>query len=262
MNILDEIIEYKKEFVDFQKRKMVFSQEQFEEMAFDVTSHNSFIEVLNQNKNKVSLIAEVKKASPSKGLICEKFNPVRIAQAYEKAGASAISVLTDEKYFQGSIGVFTEVRNAVNLPLLRKDFIVDEFQIYQTKLMKADIILLIASALGQSQLGEYYEIAKKLNLDVLVEVHDENEMQRALDIDAKIIGINNRNLKTFNVSLETTRNLINGIKNEDRHFVSESGIYSSRDVEFVENAGASAILVGESLMKSDDIEKSVKELLA
>ncbi len=222
----------------------------------------------------VRLIAEVKKASPSAGVIAANFDALRIAREYEAAGASALSVLTDEPYFQGRIEYLQLIRDAVPLPLLRKDFIIDELQIYESAARGADAILLIVAILDDAQLRDYRALAEHHRMAVLVEVHDERELERAMNTGASIIGINNRDLKTFSVDLKTTERLCVLLRRSDlpvataggtagtrRLVVAESGIYTRADVERVAAAGADAILVGESLMRSDNIAGKVKELL-
>jgi indole-3-glycerol phosphate synthase len=216
------------------------------------------------NPPPIALIAEVKKASPSAGIIAPNFDAIRIARDYEAAGASALSVLTDEKYFQGRIESLELIRDAVRLPILRKDFIIDELQIYESAGRGADAILLIAAILDDRQLRDYRALAEHLHMAALVEVHDESEMERALNTGAAIIGINNRDLKSFTVSLATTEKLAARVKRgmcSDRIVVAESGIHERADVERVAAAGADAILVGESLMRSKDIVAKVKDLL-
>lgn len=210
--------------------------------------------------NRISLIAEVKKKSPSKGVLREDFDPVAIAKTYAKAGASAVSVLTDAHFFDGHLTYLTAIRQAVNLPLLRKDFTVDAYQIYQARLAGADAILLIVAILTLAQLREFIQIARSLNLACLVEVHTLEELELALQANAEIIGINNRNLETFQTDIATTFRLIKSIPS-DKLVVSESGIYTREDVESLSEAGVNAILVGESLMRSPNIERKIKELL-
>ena len=263
MNFLTKILEYKKQEVEVQKKESGHSIDILESLCKELNPVKSFLIELEKCKNlsRLALIAEVKKASPSKGLIRENFDPVNIAVAYEKAGANAVSVLTDERFFQGSMEYLKEIKKAVNLPILRKDFIIDSFQIYQTRLMGADMILLIASALEYSKLKDFYALSKDLGLDVLLEVHDEQEFKSAVDIGAKIIGINNRNLETFEVSIENT---INIVKNKDRYdsfIVSESGINKHADIVKLQKAGISGVLVGESFMKEENIEKAVHKLM-
>jgi indole-3-glycerol phosphate synthase len=237
----------------------------------------------------VALIAEVKKASPSAGVICKDFDPVRIAREYEAAGASCLSVLTDEKFFQGSLDYLRQIRAAVKLPLLRKDFIIDERQILEAIEWGADAILLIVAILSDEQLKKFHSLATDAGLAVLVEVHDEAELERALKISPALIGVNNRNLKTFKVDLATTERLaammedgrwkmaktsapsailVASKRSEDGLnspssplLVAESGIHTRADVERLKQCGAKAILVGESLMKHGDIGTKVRELI-
>lgn len=208
----------------------------------------------------LGLIAEVKKASPSAGTIVETFDPVRIAKAYELAGAHAVSVLTDVKFFQGSLDCMTRVRRAISLPVLRKDFIIHEAQIFEAVCAGADAILLIVAALGQKQLVHLLKTAVSLQLEALVEVHTVGEMARALDCGAKIIGINNRNLATFEVDLAVTEQ-ISGYAPNDVILVSESGIKTAADSRRIFDCGVNSILVGESLMRSGNVSGKVAELL-
>lgn len=207
----------------------------------------------------LSVIAEVKKASPSAGTIAEDFDPVAIAQSYAEAGADALSVLTDEKYFQGHLSYLAKIREAVDLPLLRKDFIIHEVQIFEAVVAGADAILLIVGALEQEELIHLHETARNYQLDVLVEVHDLEEMERALQTDAEIIGVNNRNLRTFEVDLETTERLSEEV-GPDHILVSESGIYTGDDTARIQSWGADAILVGEALMRAEDRVAKMAEL--
>ncbi len=209
----------------------------------------------------LALIAEVKKASPSAGVISENFNPLSQAREYARAGAHALSILTDEKYFQGHLSYLNHIRAEVDLPILRKDFIVHELQIYESVIAGADAILLIVAALpSDDDLESLYERAKVFQLDVLVEVHDLDEMNRALELGADLIGINNRNLKTFSVDLATTEQLAEEIPS-DAIAVSESGIRSGEDSKRVRAAGVNAILVGEALMRAENVKAKVAELL-
>jgi indole-3-glycerol phosphate synthase len=204
-------------------------------------------------RGSMALIAEVKKASPSAGLICPDFDPVRIAREYEAAGAACLSVLTDEKFFQGSLDSLREIRAAVKLPLLRKDFIIDQRQVLESIEAGADAILLIARILSGAELRHFHTLACGAGLAALVEVHDEAEMDQALSLGAKLIGVNNRNLDTFTVDLALTGRLAARIPagaREGRVLVAESGIDSRADVERARRAGAGAILVGESLMRN------------
>ena len=209
----------------------------------------------------VSLIAEVKKASPSAGVIRPDFDPVRIAREYEAAGASCLSVLTDEKFFQGSLEYLKQIRQAVGLPLLRKDFIIDARQILQAIEWGADAILLIAAILSDEQLREFQALAEQAGLAALVEVHDEEELDRAINAGARLVGVNNRNLKTFKVDLATTERLAAKLDLTQRLLVAESGIHTREDVARLARCGARAILVGESLMRHSNIPAKVRELL-
>jgi len=210
------------------------------------------------HKDTVALIAEVKRASPSKGIMVQDFAPVMIASTYDQNGASAISILTDEDFFMGHLDYLTAVRESVTVPVLRKDFVIDPYQVYEGRVAGADAILLIVAALSDSQLEELYEVVTGLDMTPLVEVHNEEEMERALNLGAKLVGINNRDLKTFTVDLETTSRLADMVS-DDVILVAESGIKSADDVKRMGQLGAHAVLVGESLVKSDDMVQSVRE---
>ena len=218
----------------------------------------------NPKSGPVALIAEVKKASPSAGVICPDFDPVRIARQYEAAGASCLSVLTDQKFFQGSLEYLRQIRQAVRLPLLRKDFIIDSRQIREAIEWGADAILLIVAILSDEQLRAFRALAAGAGLAALVEVHDENELDRALAAGADLIGVNNRDLKTFKVDLVTTERLASRLRDHGSGvlLVAESGIHSRADVQRLSKCGAHAILVGESLMRHGDIGAKTRELLA
>jgi indole-3-glycerol phosphate synthase len=227
----------------------------------------------------VALIAEVKKASPSAGVICKDFDPVRLAREYEAAGASCLSVLTDEKFFQGALDYLRQIRAAVKLPLLRKDFIIDERQILEAIEWGADAILLIVAILDDARLQRFHALATEAGLAALVEVHDEAELARALKINPQLIGVNNRNLKNFKVDLATTEKIAakmeggrsrmaktsqpSSILNSPSSplLVAESGIHTRADVERLQQCGADAILVGESLMRGGDIRAKIRELI-
>ena len=210
-------------------------------------------------RSRVQLIAEVKKASPSRGVLCPNFNPVELAKTYAQGGAAAISVLTDEKHFQGSIDHLTTIRKEVKLPLLRKDFIIDTYQVYESRACGADALLLIVAILSQEQLEEFLSLSHSLGLTCLVEVHSEGEVERALLSGAEIIGINNRDLNTFTTDINTTRRLRPLIP-PGRVVVSESGIKSRSDVEQLKDWGVNAVLVGEALVTSGDILSKMREL--
>lgn len=265
MNILEKIVEQKKiEIAQMPKRPA-----SAEHLRWAVKTHGQrrdFATALQFPRHgRVALIAEVKKASPSAGLICEDFDPVRIAREYEAGGASCISVLTDERFFQGSKEYLRQIRNAVHLPLLRKDFIIDPLQILEAIEYGADAILLIVSILSDQELKLFLSMATEAGLDALVEVHDNEELDRALAAGASIIGINNRDLRTFRVSLQTSIDLIQVAQGRPEHgrkiFVAESGIHTRDDVERLARGGANAILVGESLMRDKDIAGKIRELI-
>jgi indole-3-glycerol phosphate synthase len=266
MNILDTIVEQKKREVALLPARLIAAGD-LRDAMLEHGERRDFIAALkNPRVGNIGLIAEVKKASPSMGVICKDFDPVRIAKEYEAAGASCLSVLTDEKFFQGSLDYLRQIRAAVKLPLLRKDFIIDERQILEAVEWGADAILLIVAILTDAQLAKFHSLAVEAGLAVLVEVHDEEEMERALKISPALIGVNNRNLKTFKVDLATTEQLAAKLFSSPvtRHsslLVAESGIHSRADVERLKKCGAGAILVGESLVKQGDIGAKVRELI-
>ena len=207
----------------------------------------------------IAIIAEVKKASPSKGVICKEFDPVAIAASYEKGGAEAISVLTDEKFFQGRLAYIPLIRQMVKLPVIRKDFIIDELQIVQAHNFGADAILLIAAILDQAQISDYLQMSRELKMDALVEVHDEREMEKALAAGSTLIGINNRDLRDFTVDLMTTIRLREEIP-DSVPVVSESGIRNNDDIRMLQDHGIAAVLIGETLMRSGDRAAALKLL--
>ena len=255
---LDKILSTKVLEVD--QQKSLLNLDDIKLRIDDASPRKGFINAIQERNKKglVSVIAEIKKASPSKGIIREDFSPTEIAKQYETNGATCLSILTDEKYFQGSLDYLKQVRTQVEIPLLRKDFIVDEYQIYQSKLYGADCILLIVSALTDNQLIEYKSIAEELSLDVLVEVHNQQELERILTMNFSLIGINNRNLSTFDVSLETTRDLSR--QSGEAMLVSESGIRNKKDIEEILSYGVLNFLVGESFMRAEDPGNELKKL--
>ena len=214
----------------------------------------------NPRAGDVGLIAEVKKASPSAGIIRPDFDPVQISQEYETAGASCLSVLTDEQYFQGSPEYLRQIREAVDVPLLRKDFVIDARQIAEAIEWGADAVLLIVAILDDDRLREFHELAVGAGLSALVEVHDAEELARAKALEAPLIGVNNRDLKTFTVDLDTTGKLAAELDLSQTLLVAESGIHTRADVEQLQASGARAILVGESLMRQENIAAKVREL--
>ena len=261
MNILDKIVEEKKREVAKLPARLIAAGDLRDAMLERGEARDFISALKNTRVGKIGLIAEVKKASPSMGVICPNFDPVRIAKEYEAAGASCLSVLTDEKFFQGSLDYLRQIRAAVKIPLLRKDFVIDERQILEAIEWGADAILLIVAILTDEQLAKFHSLATEAGLAVLVEVHDEEELERALKISPALIGVNNRNLKTFKVDLATTEKLAPQIIQSGSLLVAESGIHTRADVERVHKCGAGAILVGESLVKQGDIGAKVRELI-
>jgi indole-3-glycerol phosphate synthase len=267
LNILDKIVEEKKREVAKLPARIIAAGD-LRDAMLEHGERRDFLAAIRARRKagSVALIAEVKKASPSAGVICKDFDPVRIAKEYEAAGASCLSVLTDEKFFQGSLDYLRQIRAVVKLPLLRKDFIIDERQILEAIEWGADAILLIVAILTDEQLQKFHALAIEAGLGVLVEIHDEAELERALRITPALIGVNNRNLKTFEVDLATTerlssRMLISPAARKTLMLVAESGIHTRADVECLKKADASAILVGESLLKGGDIAAKIRELI-
>jgi len=208
-----------------------------------------------------AVIAEIKKASPSKGVMRENFIPTEIAKSYEKGGAACLSILTDRDFFQGAEQYLIEARESTNLPVIRKDFIIDPYQVYEARAMNADCILLIVSALGDAMLNELLGLAHHLQMDVLMEVHDREEMQRAIDSGAKLIGVNNRNLRTFDVSLQTTLDMLDMLP-DDRILVTESGIHVPEDVRLMRKNHVHGFLVGEAFMRAQEPGEKLAELFS
>ena len=255
--ILDKIIAHKKLEVDLQKKQTPLNE--IKQNLMDVDPVRRFKAAISA-PGKVNLIAEIKKASPSRGVIRYDFDPEAIAGIYEDNGAAAISVLTDGEFFQGHLSFLARVRSVTSsAPILRKDFIIDEYQIYQSRLAGADAILLIVAVLDLPTLNRFLSIARDIGLDCLVEVHSQGELSIALDTDASIIGINNRDLKTFKMDIQTTHSLMKTMP-KDRVVVSESAISLREDVESLKRWGVNAMLVGESLMRSDDIGRKMRQL--
>ena len=261
MTILDKIVEQKRREVALLPEGQV-TPDQLRRARDRQPGSRDFAQALRQPRETMALIAEVKKASPSAGIIRPDFDPVRIAQAYEAAGANCLSVLTDEQFFQGSLDYLRQIRQAVQLPLLRKDFIIDERQILEAVDAGADAILLIVAILDDARLRRFQTLAHAAGLAALVEVHHEAELDRALAMGAQLIGVNNRNLKTFKVDLATTERLAARLPSPGPLLVAESGIHTHADVRRLAACGARAILVGESLMRHADLEAKVRELMA
>ncbi|MBW4597021.1 MAG: indole-3-glycerol phosphate synthase TrpC [Brasilonema angustatum HA4187-MV1] len=262
-HILEEIVEHKQQEVALMKQQLPIADLKLQvNIAPPV---RNFLNAIRQNYTPPSVIAEVKKASPSKGVIRADFEPVKIAQAYERGGATCISVLTDEKFFQGGFKNLRLIRNNVELPLLCKEFVIDPYQIYLARVNGADAVLLIAAILNDETLQHFLNIIQHLGMTPLVEVHTLTELDRVLALsNVQLVGINNRNLEDFTLDIEITKHLLRErqqkLSDLDITIVSESGLYTSSDLAFVSQAGAKAVLVGESLVKQADLEQAVKEL--
>ena len=263
-NILEEIVWYKDIEINNFKKSLPLND--LINQIDNLPSTKGFINGLIRSKNNPAVIAEVKKASPSKGVIREDFDPQKIVSIYERSGASCISVLTDKKFFQGGFEILKDVRAHTDLPLLCKDFIISPYQVYRARLFGADAILLIAAILNDSDLIYLKKIADQLNLDVLVEVHNHEEMDRVLSLNSfKLVGINNRDLKTFQTDLKVSFDLMNKYSDytTDKKviFISESGIKNPVDLNNLKSHGVRGVLIGESFMKEKDIESAFKKLL-
>ncbi|MEO8741579.1 MAG: indole-3-glycerol phosphate synthase TrpC [Lysobacteraceae bacterium] len=260
-DILQKILARKVEEIG--ERSARISMEELAARCADLPETRGFADAIEAAiaRGNAAVIAEIKKASPSKGVIRADFDPAAIARSYEAGGATCLSVLTDIDFFQGADAYLQQARAACSLPVLRKDFVIDPYQVYEARALGADCILLIVAALDDAALLELSLFAAELDLDVLVEVHDGDELQRALDIPSRLIGINNRNLRTFDVSLETTLGLRERVPG-DRILVTESGIVTMDDVVRMRAAGVDAFLVGETLMRADDPGAELRRLFA
>jgi len=254
---LDRIIHAKRARIELSKKDLTLERmiNQLEQITF--TSSSSFLKAIKE-KEDMAVIGEIKKASPSKGIIGYDFDPISLAGIYQLAGVAAISVLTESDFFMGDDSYPAMIRQNCELPILRKDFLIDLWQIYQSKLIGAQAVLLIAAILSKKELEEFYGKARNIKLDCLVEVHNRHELDTALDIGANIIGINNRDLKTFSVSIKTTEELVRFIP-KDVIVVSESGI-DRTNVKVIKEMGVDAILVGEAFMRENDVFGAVTEL--
>ena len=258
-DILKKILQRKLE--EIQQRSEQVSMQALSQQVAQASPVRGFINAIEQkiSADQPGVIAEIKKASPSKGVLREHFVPADIARSYAQHGAACLSVLTDEDFFQGSTEYLIQARNACDLPVIRKDFIIDPYQVYEARVMGADCILLIVSALGDAMLNELLGLAHHLEMDVLMEVHDRDEMERALATNARLIGVNNRNLRTFELSLDTTLDML-GMVPEDRLLVTESGILAPDDVRLMREHDVHAFLVGEAFMRAEEPGEKLAEL--
>ncbi|MBI5700437.1 indole-3-glycerol phosphate synthase TrpC [Candidatus Saganbacteria bacterium] len=258
--ILDEIIENKKGEVAVLKDQLnrFIKLPNIEDLFPPLLDFEPAI-----RKDKINLIAEVKKASPSSGVIVEDFDPIKIAETYKKSGAAAVSVITDAKFFQGMLAYLKNIKETLSIPVLRKDFIIDEAQILESRMAGSDAVLLIARILDANQLKMFLEKSASYKLSSLVEVHDEKDVEKALSADPRIIGINNRDLDTLEVDFNTSFNLVSKYPElRSKVLVSESGINSRSQIDELKSAGFSAVLIGESLLKSRDVPQKIRELFA
>ena len=260
-DILVKILDRKREEID--ERSEFVPLEKLKEQLDFASPPRGFVDAMVRNveAGKLAVIAEIKKASPSKGVMRENFIPEEIATTYAKNGATCLSVLTDIDFFQGFDAYLVDARNACDLPVIRKDFIIDPYQVYEARVIGADCILLIVAALDDAKLKELSDLAAELGLDVLVEVHDDEELERALKLDNKLVGINNRNLRTFETSLDTTISMLDKIP-DDRLVVTESGIHTPEHVKLMRDNNVHAFLVGEAFMVADDPGEKLKELFS
>ena len=255
--MLDEIVEKTKERLVESKKSKSLEELKAEVQQLEITQDFPFKEALSGDE--ISIIAEVKRASPSKGVIAEDFDPVAIAKEYEMAGASAISVLTEPYFFKGSNEYLKEIAENVNVPILRKDFVIDEYMIWEAKLLGASCVLLIVSILSIVELKKFLDLAHDLGLSAIVETHDGDEIRTAMNVGAEIIGVNNRNLNDFTVDIENSISLRRCVSG-DVIFISESGIKTPEDVMKLKENNVDAVLIGETLMKSDDKKAMISEL--
>ncbi len=253
-SILDKIIDNK--VVEVEATKHNLSLKSVRDLAENASPAKDFVGALR--KDAVALIAEVKKASPSKGVLIENFAPLTLARTYSENGASAISVLTDENFFQGKLSYLKEISEAVDIPTLRKDFIIDPYQVYEARMAGASAVLLIVAVLDDSHLSDLQHLIQELGMSALVEVHNEEELERAMAIEAPLIGVNNRDLKTFDVDLNTTERIAKLVPNTVT-LVAESGLKSATDVAHMGSIGAYAVLIGEGIVKADNIAQAVRE---
>lgn len=266
--MLSKIISTKKEEIEYLKTKIPLSE--LKAKIRDMEETRGFLNALSPSPREgegekggkvTKIIAEIKKASPSKGIIREDFNPLKIAEIYQENGASAISVLTDKPFFQGNIEYLSKVKEIVTLPILRKDFIISEYQVFESRVHGADALLLIASALEKNQMEDYMGIGMEMGMPALIEAHTKEDIEKALSSRANLIGINNRDLSTFKVDIKTAEELIRYLP-DSVTVVSESGIEKRDDILYLQGVGADAFLIGEALMRERDIGKKLKEFLS
>ena len=259
-NILKKICEDKKLEIEILKKKC--SLNSLKKLISDEINKRDFKNVIIKSslEKRNFIIGEIKKASPSAGEIIHNYEPIEIAKIYERAGVKALSVLTEKNYFKGEIDHLSYVKQNTNIPILRKDFIIDEYQIYESKVYQADVILLIVSVLSDDELKKFLKIANELNLDCIIETHDENEIKRALKLDYPILGINNRNLKNLNTDLNNSVSLFTSIS-KDYTVIAESGIKTAEDISMYNDLGIFNFLIGESILRSKDYATFIKKLL-
>lgn len=256
MTTLDKIVAAKKQELSSLRRKVSLKDVQWK--ANDAEPPRPFLQ--NFRKGGINIIAEIKKASPSAGVICHDFKPLDIARIYEENGAKALSVLTDEHFFMGSLGILSLVKKKVKLPCLRKDFTLDEYHVYEARGAGADAVLLIASLLDLSQLKDYSALCEELGMKALIEIHDENDLEKISSAEASFIGVNNRNLKTFAVDVQTSHQLIKQMPGEATR-ISESGLKNHQDLIALKQAGFDGFLIGETLMREKNLGKKLEELI-
>lgn len=260
-DILNRILIRKSQ--EIEQRQLERTLPELEKAVIKASPVRGFVRALQARmaQNKPAVIAEIKKASPSKGIIRQDFHPTDIARSYQQGGAACLSVLTDIDFFQGSDEYLVAARKASTLPVIRKDFIIDPYQVLEARALGADCILLIVAALDQPRLVELYQLAIELGMDVLVEVHDEPEMERALELNLPMVGVNNRNLRTFETSLDTTLNLLTMVPG-NCFVVTESGIHTLQDVRLMQAHKVNAFLVGEAFMRADNPGKALSEIFS
>ena len=259
-NILKKICEDKKLELEILKKKCTLNS--LKKLISDQINKRDFKNVIIKSveERKNFIIGEIKKASPSAGEIIQNYEPIEIAKIYERAGVKALSVLTEKNYFKGEIDHLSYIKQNTNIPILRKDFIIDEYQIYESKVYQADVILLIVSILSDDELKKFLKIANELNLDCIIETHDENEIKRALKLDYPILGINNRNLKNLKTDLNNSVSLFTSIS-KDYTVIAESGIKTAEDINMYNDLGIFNFLIGESILRSKDYATFIKNLL-